>query len=94
MKEMGGHAEETQTNTAMFARQIHEKKRGETVNTDTQTAIQKALEACLSASSATETGAPERLGGMEHMAGVEGHVYPKGRIKHCILYQAMSPGKR
>lgn len=28
MKEMGGHAEETQTNTAMFARQIHEKERG------------------------------------------------------------------
>lgn len=53
MKEMGGHAEETQTNIAMFASQIHEK-RGGTVNTDTQTAIQKALEACLSASSATE----------------------------------------
>jgi hypothetical protein len=28
MKEMGGHVEEIQTNTAMFASQIHKKKEG------------------------------------------------------------------
>lgn len=54
MKEMGGHAEEIQTNIAMFASQIHKKKERETVNTDMQTAIQKTLEAWLSPGSATE----------------------------------------
>lgn len=46
MKEMGGHAEEIQTNTAMFASRIHrEEEAGKTVNTDMQIAIQRALEA-------------------------------------------------
>lgn len=35
MKEMCEHAAEIQTNTAMFASQIHRERRG-TVNTDTQ----------------------------------------------------------
>lgn len=38
------NAEEIQTNTAMFAGQIHKKKKGGTVNTDTQITIQRALE--------------------------------------------------
>lgn len=44
MKEMHEHAEEIQTNTAMFAGQIHKEKEGGTVNTDTQITIQRALE--------------------------------------------------
>lgn len=44
---MGGRAEEIQTNTAMFASRIHKKKEGETVNTETQTATQRALDAFL-----------------------------------------------
>lgn len=41
---MHEHAEEIQTNTAMFAGQIHKEKEGGTVNTDTQITIQRALE--------------------------------------------------
>lgn len=36
MKEMGGLAEEIQTNAAMFASRTHKKRAGETINTDTQ----------------------------------------------------------
>lgn len=72
---MGGHAEEIQTNIAMFASQIHETKERETVNTDMQTAIQKALEGWLSPGSARVTlrHMSTKLGQAEHMAGLEGH---------------------
>lgn len=36
MKEIREHAEEIQTNTAMFASEIHKEKEGGTGNTDTQ----------------------------------------------------------
>ena len=84
MEEMREHATEIQTNTAMFASQIHKEKEGGTVNTDTQSNLTED-HACLGWHVALAglsgrilmTDANPQLGSRRgHVAGVGGSCLP------------------